>query len=210
MHQTKTIHSPNLSIGKQSASFSTQKLVMLGMLTAVVAVLQFVGAFVRFGPFSISLVLMPIAIGAALVGVWAGAWLGLAFGLVVLMSGDAAAFMVINPLATVALVLLKGAGAGFVSGLVYKALEGKSKTAAAISAAAACPIVNTGIFILGAYAFFLPTIAEWGAASGFTNATAFIFLGMVGGNFLFELALNLILSPTITRLIQFRQDKRLR
>ena len=42
--------------------------------------LQFVGSAIRFGPFSISLVLIPIVLGAALYGWGMGCWLGLVFG----------------------------------------------------------------------------------------------------------------------------------
>ena len=191
----------------KTKSFDTRQMVLLALLTAIVVVLQFLGAFIRFGPFSISLVLMPIAVGAALIGVWAGAWLGLAFGVVVLLSGDAAVFLAIDPFGTVIVVLLKGALAGLAAGAVYKTLEKTNKTTAAVSAAAACPIVNTGIFILGTYVFFLPTITEWAAAAGFASATAFIFIGMIGLNFIVELILNFVLSPVIIRLIQFGRDR---
>ena len=60
----------------------------------------------------------------------------------------------------------------------------------------------------GGYLFFLPTLREWGIAAGAANVTAFIFLVMVGANFLFELGLNLVLSPVIVRLIQYGQDRR--
>ncbi|MCL1804534.1 MAG: ECF transporter S component [Clostridiales bacterium] len=191
----------------KAKSFDTRQMVLLAMLTAVVVVLQFLGAFIRFGPFSISLVLMPIAVGAALIGVWAGAWLGLAFGLVVLLSGDAAVFLAIDPFGTIVVVLLKGALAGLAAGAAYKALAKAGKTVAAVTAAAVCPIVNTGIFILGTYVFFLPTIRSWGEAAGFASATAFIFVGMIGLNFVVELILNLVLSPVIIRLVQFGQDR---
>ena len=94
----------------------------LGLLTAIVVVLQFIGATIRFGTFSVSLVLMPIVIGAALFGPWAGAWLGLVFDIVVLLSGDAATFMTINPFGTIVTVIVKGVLAGYVSGLVYSGL----------------------------------------------------------------------------------------
>ena len=48
----------------------------VAIFTAIVIVLQLLGSFVRFGPFSISLVLIPIVVGAALYGPGAGAWLG--------------------------------------------------------------------------------------------------------------------------------------
>jgi len=188
-------------------SIDTKKLVLLALFTAFVVLLQVLGAFIRFGPFSVSLVLMPIAVGAALLGAYAGAWLGLVFGLVVLISGDANAFMIINPAATIFVVLFKGALAGFVAGIVYRIISVKSKIGAAVSAAVACPIINTGIFIFGCYLFFLPTLTEWGIAAGAANVTAYIFLAMIGLNFIFELGVNLVLSPTIVRLIQYRQEK---
>ena len=41
-----------------------------GLLTAIVVVLQLFGSAIKFGPFSISLVLLPIVVGAALYGKW--------------------------------------------------------------------------------------------------------------------------------------------
>jgi len=188
-------------------SIDTRKLVLLALFTAIVVVLQILGAFIRFGPFSISLVLMPIVIGAALLGAYAGVWLGLVFGFVVLVSGDAAAFLAINPAATVFVVLFKGMLAGFVAGKLYKLLATFDRTIAAVVAAISCPIINTGIFIAGCYLFFLPTLTEWGVMAEATSVTAFIFLSLVGVNFLLELGINLVLSPTIVRLIQYQQDK---
>ena len=97
----------------------TKKLVGIGLFTAIVMVLQFLGGGIKvLGMFSISLVLVPIVVGAALYGLKAGAWLGFAFGAAVLLSGDAAAFLVIDPAATVLVVLLKGAACGLMAGLV--------------------------------------------------------------------------------------------
>ena len=71
---------------------STETLVLSALMTALVVILQFMGAFVRLGPFQCSLVLMPIVIGAATCGPKISAWLGFVFGMVVLLNGDAAAF----------------------------------------------------------------------------------------------------------------------
>ena len=186
----------------ESKRFNTRKLTGLALLTAIVVILQFLGAFIRFGPFSISLVLIPIVVGAALYGVLAGAWLGFVFGLVVLLSGDAAAFLVISPIGTILVVLLKGAMAGLCAGAVYKALSDRNETVAVIVAAIVAPVVNTGIFLLGCLVFFLPTVTEWGQAMGFESVGKYMILGLVGGNFLFELLFNVILSPVIVRLVR--------
>lgn len=47
---------------------TTQYIVGGGLFAAIVAVLQLVGSAIRFGPFSISLVLIPIVLAAALYG----------------------------------------------------------------------------------------------------------------------------------------------
>ena len=181
---------------------STRTLTGVALFTAIVVVLQFLGAFIRFGPFSISLVLVPIVVGAALYGAGAGAWLGFVFGLVVLLSGDAAAFLVVNPLGTIVTVLVKGTMAGLCAGLVFKALEKRSSTVAVILAALTAPVVNTGLFLLGCLCFFMPTITEWGKAAGFENVGSYMIIGFVGLNFLVELLVNMVLSPVIVRLIK--------
>ena len=72
-------------------------------------------------------------------------------------------------------------------------------SAAVFVSAAVCPIVNTGIFLLGCYLFFFDTIKEW---AGGTNVGTFMIVGLVGMNFIFELVINLILSPAIVMLIR--------
>lgn len=184
-----------------------RKLTGIGLFTAIVVVLQLLGSVIRFGPFSISLVLIPIVVGAALYGKLAGAWLGFVFGLVVLLSGDAAPFMAVNAFGTVLTVLLKGALAGLLAGWVYSLLAKKNETLAVIAAAVVCPVVNTGVFLLGCLLFFMPTVTAWGQAMGFESVGKYMILGLVGGNFLFELLFNVILSPVIVRLIHLGKKK---
>ncbi len=175
----------------------TQKIVGIGLFTAIVVALQLLAASIKFGPFSITLVLAPIVIGAALYGVGAGAWLGAAFGVSVLISGDAAAFMTINPAGTVITVLLKGILAGLVAGLIYKALEKTNKTIAVVLAGIACPIVNTGIFLAGCYLFF----QEWLVSVFGTTGFATVVTGLVSVNFAVELGINMVLASVIVRII---------
>lgn len=170
------------------------------ILTALVIVLQMLGQFIRFGPFSISLVLVPIVIGAAMCGPKISTWLGFIFGVAVLMT-DAAAFLAISVPGTVITVLLKGMAAGLAAGLICKALEKKNRTFAVILAALVSPVVNTGVFLLGCVVFFLDTVTEWGAGMGYDNAFAYMIFGMVGINFIAEMAINIFLSPVVVRLL---------
>ena len=112
------------------------ELIALGSLfTALVVILQFIGASIRFGPFSISLVLVPIVLGAAVCGYKIGGFLGLVFGATVLISGDAAAFLAVDVFGTVVTVLLKGAAFGLVAGLTYKWLSKINSYFAVVAAA---------------------------------------------------------------------------
>ncbi len=185
---------------------STKDLALGAILTALVIVLQLVGQFIKFGPASISLVLIPIVIGAAVCGPKISTWLGLVFGVVVLFT-DGIAFIAIHTIGTIVTVLLKGALCGLIAGIVYKLFEKKNVYLAIVFSAIACPIVNTGVFLLGCYLFFFNTIKEWGLNAGFTNVGEYMILGLVGINFLLELAVNVVLSPIIVKLINIRKRK---
>lgn len=184
---------------------NTKTLVMCALLTAIVVVLQYLGTFVRFGPFAVSLVLVPIVIGAAVCGRGIGAWLGFVFGVVVLMT-DSAAFMAVNAAGTVATVLVKGIAAGFVAGLVYEIFAKKNVYLAVVLAALVCPIVNTGVFLIGCRLFFMEALNSWGAAAGFAFVGEYIITGIVGINFVAEMVINMVLAPIIVRLIRIKSN----
>lgn len=184
---------------------STQTIVLGAILTALVIVLQLMGAFIKFGMFSISLVLIPIVIGAATCGVKVSTWLGFVFGVIVLASGDAAAFLAVDIPGTIITVLAKGTLCGFTAGLVYKALENKNKWLAVAMAAIICPVTNTAVFLLGCLVFFLDTVSMWAVGAGFgENVALYMIAGLVGFNFLFELGTNIVLSPVVVRLLNIR------
>lgn len=177
----------------------TKTIVGIGILTAITAVLQVISMNVRFGVFSMTLSLIAIIVGASLYGWKAGAWLGFVFGCITL--ADASAFFAINIPGTVITCLLKGTLAGLCAGLVYKLIESKNRLAAVIAAAIVCPVVNTGVFLLGCVVFFLDTVKEWGAVAGFDNVGTYMIVGFVGINFLVELGVNLILSSAVVTIL---------
>ncbi len=189
-------------------SNTTKKIVGVGLFTAIVVVLQVLAVVIRpAGVFNISLVLVPIVVGAAMYGYKAGAWLGFVFGVVVLLT-DASAFLAVNIPGTIITCILKGALAGLVSGLVYLALEKKNQIAAVFVSAIVCPIVNTGVFLLGCRIFFMDTINTWSAAAGYENAGAYMIVALVGVNFLIEMAINIVLSSVIVKIISIGKAKK--
>ena len=188
---------------------STQTLVLAGALTALVIILQYLGSFIRLGTFSVSLVLIPIVIGAATCGVSVASWLGLVFGVMVFATGDANLFLSINYYGTIITVISKGVLCGTLSALAYKGANAVLKKFApknhslyaVFVAAFVCPLVNTGVFLLGCALFFMNTMKE-GAGGG--NVFIYMIVVFVGFNFLFELLFNMILSPIVSRLISYR------
>lgn len=180
-------------------------MVGMGILTATVVVLQAVASTIKLGPFSITLCLAPIIIGSALYNWKAGTWLGFVFGIMVLVTGDAAAFLAISVPGTVITVLMKGCCAGLAASGAYKLLEKKGPLPAVLTAGIACPVANTGVFLLGCLVFFLDTVKQWGAAGGYENVGAYFLFGFVGLNFIVELAVNLVLSSAIVRILQIIQ-----
>ena len=180
------------------------RLTGLGILTAIIIVLQVLTTFVRFGPFSIPLALIPSVVGAAMYGKGAGAYLGAVFSVVVVImcitGGDVGGIMVwsANPGMCVRMCMLKGTAAGFLAGLMYQLVGKKNQLLGVILAALISPIANTGIFIIGMLLFFRETLASW---AGGSDLLTYIIMGLTGVNFLVELGVNIVLSPIVVKII---------
>ena len=195
------------------ASEKTRRLTGLALLTAIVAVLQVVASFIKFGPFTITLALAPILIGAALYGPKAGAYLGGVFGLVVLIAcilgwdPGGNALWNANPFLTACICLVKGIAAGLAAGAVYRAVVGGSRAhgrmmTGSIVAGIVSPLVNTGLFVLCLTLLFHDILVEWAAGS---ELIYYIVFGLTGINFVLELVLNLVLSTVIVRVVGARK-----
>ena len=212
----------NFNIKNKGMKMSVRTMTLASIMTALVIVFALLGQFINLGFCNVSLALVPIVIGAATCGVYVGAWLGLVNGLVILFSGQATFFMGVSAFGTILVVILKGSLCGFTAGLVYHLinkvnlikklkLDGKWKIkakhneiVAVVAASAVCPIVNTLIFVLGCFTFFLPAM-QAGAEAGGTSTFAYVLTVMVGFNFFVELAVNLILAPTVSRLLEIKR-----
>lgn len=194
------------------ASEKTRRLTGLALMTAIIVVLQVVASFVKFGPFPITLALAPIIIGAALYGPKAGAYLGGVFGIVVLLacilgwdSGGSILWNA-NPFLTAVICLGKGILSGLCAGLVYRAVAGSGRShgrmlGGSILAGIVSPVVNTGLFCLCLTLLFHDILLSW---AGGTEVVYYILFVLTGINFLVELAVNLVLSTVIVRVVGAR------
>lgn len=185
----------------------TQRIVLMALFTALTAVLSYFGGFIKIGGLaSISLTLIPVVLGSALCGAKAGAWLGAVSGVVFFLTADAAFWFGLSIPGTVITVLVKGIAAGLAAGVVYKLLEKYNRYVAVLVSAVVCPIVNTGIFLLGCLIFFMDTV-RGGAAGEGMGVFGYLIVAFVGLNFVFELIVNIVLSPAILKIINLKNKK---
>ncbi len=194
------------------------RFVGMAMLTALVVVLQVLGGSISVGSFSITLVLIPVVIGAVLYGPACGAFLGTVFGVITYINcatgTDVGGNMVFvaNPLLCAVVCIGKGAGAGFCTGLVYAWISGlvqrfRSESAdnaevdylCVLASSVIAPVVNTGLFCLGMLLFFMDTLSAWAAG---TPTLQYIIFGLTGVNFLIELGINLVCAPALVTIIR--------
>ena len=178
---------------------NVKRMVGMALLMAMVVVLQLLSAVIPpVGGFSISLVLIPIVLGAAVYGVRAGALLGATFGVIVTINcvtgADAGGAMVFqaNPVLCVLVVMSKGILAGMASGAVYQLLKKVNPYLAMLVAAIVCPVVNTGVFIACMLLFFIDVLAAW---AGGGDIIGYVLTGLVLANFVPELIINIVFSP---------------
>lgn len=184
---------------------NVKRMAGIALLMALVVVLQFVGGMIPpIGGFSISLVLIPIVLGAAVYGPKAGALLGATFGVVVTINcitgadvGGAMVFQA-NPILCILVVMGKGVLAGLASGLVYRLFKKWNPYVAMVLAAIVCPLVNTGFFIICMMTFFKDVLAAW---AGGGEIIAYVLSGLVLCNFVPEMIINVVFSPFGQRIV---------
>lgn len=176
----------------------------IAVLAALAIALQFLSNYIAAsGIASITLALIPIVIGACIYGPFAGLLLGTIVGAVVIPG--ATFFMSFSPVVTVFVCLLKTGIAGLLAGFIYKALNNKNALLAVILASLTVPIINTGLYLLAVYIFYIPAfeaVLETG-----TNVYLYVITATFTFNFLIEFLLNSILSPVLHRLIVIFNSK---
>ena len=193
---------------RKQTSTKVRDVAMLGIMIAIVAVLQVISTYFSFGAFKITLTLVPIVVGGILLGPAKGAVLGGVFGLMVsifsVIGADPGGAMVFaaHPFIAWVFCLVRGAAVGAICALVYRAIAGKNQTVACFVAAIAAPILNTGIFVVGMLIFFMPVFNNWMQLSGYENPLNYLIFGLCGVNFLIEFAVAVVFAPAIALIVK--------
>ena len=187
-------------------------LATLALLMALIVIMQSLSSIIPpIGGFTISLVLIPIVIGAVVLGPKSGAFLGGVFGIIVYINcvtgadpGGAMVFQA-SPVLCFLVVMSKGIFAGLLTGVVYKTLKSKNEFLATVLAAAVCPIVNTGIFVICMLVFFIDVLAAW---AGGATILGYILTGLILANFVPEFIINVVFASAGTPVLKALRNKR--
>ncbi|MBQ9755987.1 MAG: ECF transporter S component [Clostridia bacterium] len=182
--------------------FSTKNVVYLAILTALLVVLNLLSTVFKIIT-NVNLTLIPIVLGALLLGVKGGLILGLISGLMTFIFGVTGVdpftniLFVNQPILTFLTCTVKTTAAGALGGLLYGVTKSKNKYVATFVAAGVVPIVNTAVFIIGALTMYNVIATNFSE-----NVLYFLVIVCAGVNFLIEFAVNLLVAPAIHAVIR--------
>ncbi len=198
---------------KTQKNSNIYKMVLIAMFIAIMLVMNFtpIGYITVTGAFSITLMTIPVALGAACTGISGGTILGFVFGLTSFLQAFGIGFM-IDPSATplfnespfgyTITCFVPRILTGLVAGLVFSLFERKGKTgfyAFAVSSALV-PILNTAMFMSSYVLFYSNT--------SFGGAVMTVLLTILTLNFLVELLVTTLAGTVISKVV-YTQVKRL-
>lgn len=190
--------------------FNTKKMVELAILIAIIVLMAFTPlGYLKIFAVDITLIVIPVAVGAITLGPTAGAVLGFTFGVtsfVLSFSSALGAMMLdINPIYRLITCIVPRVLCGWATGMVYMALKKNEKLGKASVPVAnlACPLFNTIFFMTAFMVFYYntPTIQDLATSMKVVNPIAFVFV-FVGINALIEAVACFIIGTAVTKAIQ--------
>ena len=190
---------------KTNMSAKTLKMIQLALLTAIIVLMAFTPVgFIRTPGLEITLIGIPVVVGAVLLGPSGGAILGAVFGLCSFlqcfgMSPFGAVLLGINPFWTFVVCFVPRTLMGWLSALIFKGLRKVDKTRF-FSFLAAClggALLNTILF-LSALMLFFGQSEYILSMQGSMNVFAFV-LAFVGVNGLIEAIVCAVVGTAISK-----------
>lgn len=185
------------------------RLAMLGLFTALILLLSFTPlGYLKVGVVEITFIVIPVAVGAALLGPSGGAILGGIFGLtsfiqaVTGMSAFGAALMSFNGFYTFLVTVIPRLLMGWLAGVIFKAVAGNGEDAkrqilACGATSLAAPLLNTILFMSFLMLFFWKSGYIQGMANG-KSLLPFVF-AFVGINGLIEAISCFIIGTAVSK-----------
>ena len=175
--------------------FKPRELTLLGLLTALLLLMSYTPlGYLNIGPLAITFNMIPVAIAAAALGPWGGAFAGAVFGITSFLQclgiGGTSAMGVIlfdlSPILAFIQRFVPRLLAGLLTGLIYKgAAKIASRTFAGFAAGFCAAFLNTALFMFALVILFGNTDYLQGLMAG-KNVLLFI-VTFVGINALVEM-----------------------
>ena len=198
------------------------RMTRLAILAAILLLMAFTPlGYLKIGPFSMTLLLIPVAVGAIVLGPGAGLFLGTLFGLTSMvqcfgMDPFGTALMTANPIGMIITTLVTRMLMGWLCGLIFKAFDRPQKPALRITgtfvASLSSAVLNTILFLSMLTVFFLhdPTFVETFGISDFGfSAVIVTFAVGLGLQALFEALITAAVGGAVSSAL-FRFDKSVR
>lgn len=185
------------------------RLTQLSVLVALLIIFGFTNiGYIKIGVIEITLNVIPVAVGAIVLGPCIGAICGTVFGLTSFwqaisgMSQFGALLVGISPVLTFVLCLVPRILEGWLTGLIFKGLSKKSKSNSlpCTVSGLCCPLLNTLLFVGGFILLFGKTevFSSLYGQSAAANIIAF-FAWFVGLNGIVEAVAGFVIASAISK-----------
>ncbi len=188
------------------------RLTQLSILVAIMLIFAFTPlGYIKMPGIEITLMVLPVAVGAIVLGPIAGAILGGVFGITSFiqcfgMSAFGTFLFGLNPILTFIMCLIPRILCGFLSGLIFKALikVDKTKLASYFVASLSTALLNTILFVGCVVLFFwknptfIAQMVEWGMATD--TLWAFV-VGFIALNGVVEAAVNFVVAAAVAKTV---------
>ena len=185
------------------------RLTQLGLLSAIVWIMAFTPlGYLKTAGLEITFIMIPVCVGAILLGPAGGAILGLEFGITSFvqcfgLSVFGTALFSINPVFTFIVCIVPRVLAGWIPGLVFRAFQRAHHPLKApiphVVSSLAGALSNTVFFMGALVLFFWHTeyLAAINQQLGTSNVVTFI-LAFIGLNGAVEIAVAMIIGPAVS------------
>lgn len=189
----------------------TRELVIAGMITGIILVLEITGfGYPQIPPFALTIMHVPVAVGAMTLGFWYGVYFGGLFGLTSMWhaarSGLPSAFLFLDVRVAILPRLIVPMAAYGIYRLLDRLLSGKKRMISGAAGGIAASLTNT-VLVLGAIFVFYATQAAALFGAEEPNGLLLALLAVAGTSGLVEAAVaGMISGPVMAALSRVGKD----
>jgi uncharacterized membrane protein len=198
----------------KTTNFRTSAMVQLALFTAIIILLAFTPlGYIKTLGVEITLIVIPVTVGAIILGPKAGAILGAIFGITSFLqcfglSAFGTMLFGISPIGTFVICMVPRMLMGWLTGLIFINLRKVNRDLSFAVSNLIGPLLNTVFFILVLLLLFYNTEYIQGIAKtlGAKNIFTFVVL-FVGLNGLIEMGVSFIIGTAVSKTIDMVENK---